>query len=85
MPMIRVVLAGDLYDRWRLYRQQEWIGVVRADPSAAMFERLHFDMLEKSYRACLRDWPDVGLPRDEAIALFLKAGARLVKPPESVD
>ena len=63
METIRVLLAGASIERWRPYRQRQWIGVVRRNPAAALWGRLHFDIDEESYRVCLLDWPSIGLPR----------------------
>jgi hypothetical protein len=75
--MIRVVLVGWEQGDWRTYRQPQWIGEVRRDPAASGRPRLHFDIDEDAYKACLAEWgrSGAGASREAALAALARHGA----------
>ena len=75
--MIRVVLAGWKEDDWRIYRQSQWMGEVRRDPSAASLPRHQFDIGEDAYSTALADWERAraGASRETARDYLARFGA----------
>jgi hypothetical protein len=75
--MIRIVLAAEPDGYWRIYRQPQWIGVVRDRPEAATWSKIHWDIDERQYRDALAAWPRDGLDlsREAAIAALVDRGA----------
>ena len=80
---MRIVLVGRSAGDWRTYRQPQWIGEVRRDPTASALPRRHFDIDEDAYRACLDDWKDraAGASEASALACLARHGAVEVAGP----
>jgi len=74
---MRIVLVGWAEGDWRTYRQPQWMGEVRADPSATARPRRHFDLDESGYAACLADWKGgtAGTSLQAALATLARHGA----------
>ncbi len=67
--MIRIVLAAEPEGLWRTYRQSQWIGVVRANPGAAAWSKIHLDIEEPQYQDALASWQRDSLGQSREIAL----------------
>ncbi len=82
MPDLRIVLAEATPGQWRLYRQPQWIGAVRADPGLAARPRHHYDLDEAAYLDCLDAFKrGAGDSLDEARGCLTRHGAVEVAPP----
>lgn len=75
--MIRIVLAANSEGDWRTYRQPQWIGVVRGNPAAATWSKIHLDMEESQYQDALAVWEHDGLgqTRESAFHALTDRGA----------
>lgn len=72
--MIRIVLAGDETGHWRTYRQAQWMNIVRSNPTAAGWSKIHLDIEESQYLEALAGWDREALGNSQATALAALTG-----------
>ena len=79
---MRIVLVGWEDQDWRIYRQPQWMGELRAHPEAASMPRRHFDIEEEVYRDLLDRWGPGGLgasPESAASALHAAGAVEVMR------
>ncbi len=72
---MRIVLAAERPDDWKIYRQRRWMGLVRDRPEAAGWPRRHFDLDDPAHAALAARWEPERLGRSAVAAVAAIAGA----------
>ncbi len=80
---MRVVLVEIAERKWRLFRQERWMGELRARPEAGLQPRRYFDIEAEAFSLCMAGWNRSGASRslEAALERLRLHAAQPVQPP----
>lgn len=80
---MRAVLVEWSEADWRLFRQERWMGAVRAHPEAAGRPKRYFDLDDDAFARCLGGWNQsaAGVSLESALERLREHAARRVRTP----